>query len=770
VQCEVDPSLRERTKAKMKQMLLSFLLATPAYGRSAGLLSVRSGGSSMAAAMQEPLGTEENSGMTFETIGFYVCAVLLLIVLCAFGAVGKKSTPALPETREALDERKKVLAAQFAELKQIEGDIKETSPEEEPLLAAPSEPMDYDKMMKTFAQQVSDSMNEKMKNEGAVKEIMENRMQGFQGKAKTFMLNEMNTTAGDLMKAVDAEEALLLLEWNEAVEANFPPASVVIAGLLSPTMLTFALINHILQGLLLYLPVVCLCIAAIIIDEGVPCPGVPTIFVWLYVHLALAVILFIGHFVQMIRIISGKSALNRKAAQVGAKLKEIESHQEHGISDLRELFVGNSVLVQQALLVEDFVRKSIFQNIIGFCTLIWVLCTVWTFVVVIGWTFIPGVAAFHASAQATAGDAFCGTWMTIFTARLVSIMGLLFLLVNIITVIRWIMDLMIHSASFEKNLLKQAKHVDDNAGGVPVCQILAKAIVLRGSSDTIYAELNVCANENIHLRRNKQRVEGELKELESRIEHFTNKKEKLESRASKNDGDTGFGGIIKNLECPHASSEWKDRGIAAVQAAEARALPAAEEEAKDLNKFVERIQEAVDSIMNSDEFKQAQQQAAEAAELAEKKARELAEKAQEAAVAAAEAAQEAGQQAMKAAEDAYNDPEVQKKIAEAKAKGQEYVEKGVEKGKEMAKEGQKMAEDAYNDPEVQKKIAEAKAKGQEIAEKGIEKGKEVAEKVKTEAEKVDVEELKKQGAEAAGQASKAASEAAESAKKGSKKK
>jgi len=728
----------------MKQMLQNFVLVVPAFGHSAGLLSMRSGASSM--VVQEPLGTEENSGLTYETIGFYVCAVLLLIVLCSFGAVGKTSTPPPPETREALDERKQKLAEQFAELKQIEGEIKESAPEEEPLIAQPSEPMDYDKMMKTFAQQVSDKMNEKMKNEGAVRKIMEDRMQNFQGKAKTFMLNEMNTTAGDLMKAVDQEEALLLLEWNEAVEANFPPASVVIAGLLSPTMLTFALINHILQGLLLYLPVVCLCIAAIIIDEGIPCPGVPTIFVWLYVHLALAVVLFIGHFVQMIRIISGKSALNRKAEQVGSKLKEIESHQEHGISDLRELFVGNSVLIQQALLVEDYVRKSIFQHVIGFFTLVWILCTVWTFVVVIGWTFIPGVAAFHASAQATAGDAFCGTWMTIFTARLVSIMGLLFLLVNIITVIRWVMDLMIHSASFEKNLLKQAKHVDDGAGGVPVCQILAKAIVLRGSSDTIYAELNVCANENIYLRRQKQRVEGELSELESRIEHFSSKMDQLQKRADKQSGDTGFGGIIKNLECPQSSSEWKDRGIAAVQAAEARALPPAEEEAKDLNKFVERVQEAVDAIMNSDEFKQAQQQAQEAAEAAEKKAMEVAAQAQEAAMEVAAQAQEAAIAAAKAAEDAYNDPEVQRQIAEAKAKGQEYVEKGVEKGKELAKEGQKIAEDA------------------------VEKGKEVVEKVKTEVEKVDVEELKKQGVEAAEQASKVASDAAENAKKASQKK
>jgi len=747
----------------MKQILLNLVLATPAFGR--GLLSVRSGETSMVAAMQEPLGTEENSGMTFETIGFYVCAVLLLIVLCAFGAVGKKSTPPLPETREALEERKKVLATQFAELKQIEGDIKETSPEEEPLLSQPSEPMDYDKMMKTFAQQVSDKMNEKMKSEGAVKKIVEDRMQNFQGKAKTFMLNEMNTTAGDLMKAVDAEEALLLLEWNEAVEANFPPASVVIAGLLSPTMLTFALINHILQGLLLYLPVVCLCIAAIIIDEGVPCPGVPTIFIWLYVHMGLAVILFIGHFVQMMRIISGKRALNRKAEQVGSKLKEIEGHQEHGISDVRELFVGNSVLVQQALLVEDYVRKSIFQNIIGFFTLIWVLCTVWTFIVVIGWTFIPGVAAFHASAQATAGDAFCGTWMTIFTARLVSIMGLLFLLVNIITVIRWIMDLMIHSASFEKNLLKQAKHVDDGAGGVPVCQILAKAIVLRGSTDTIYAELNVCANENIHLRRQKQRVEAELNELDTRIQHFTNKMETLTEKATKVNGDTGFGGIIKNLECKDSSSAWKDRGIAAVEAAELRALPAAEEEAKDLDKFVKRIQETVDTIMNSDEFKEAQEKAKEVAIAAEAKAEELALAAQAKAMELAEAAQVKMLELKKAAEEFANDPEVQKAIADAKARVQEGVEQGMEKGKQLAKDGQKMAEDVYNDPEVQKAIADAQAKAKELAEKGIEKGKEVAEKGKEVAEQV-----KKEGGEAAEQASKAASEAAESAKKASKKK
>lgn len=765
----------------MKQTLLNLVLATPALARSAGLLSVKSGGSSFAAVAQEPLGTDENTGMTYETIGFYVCFVLLIIVICAMGAVGKKSTPAPPETREGLDERKKALAAQFAELKQIEGELRDAAPEEEPLIAQPSEPMDYDKMMKTFAEQVSNQLNEKMKNEGAVKKIMEERMQNFQGKAKTFMLNEMNTTAGDVMKAVDQEEALLLLEWNEAVEANFPPASVVIAGLLSPTMLTFALINHILQGLLLYLPVVCLCIAAIIIDEGVPCPGVPTIFIWLYVHLVLAVFLFIAHFVQMIRIISGKSKLNRKAEQIGAKLKEIEGHQEHGISDLREMFVGNSVLVQQALLVEDYVRKSIFQNVIGFCTTIWILCTVWTFVIVIGWTFVPGVAAFHASAQATAGDAFCGTWMTIFTARLVSIMGLLFLLVNIITVIRWIMDLMIHSKGFETSLLKGAKKQDDAAGGVPICQILAKALVLRGSTDTIYAELNVSANENIYLRRQKQRVEGELSELQSRIDHFSNKMEVLQKKADNQNGDTGFGGIIKTLECPHSNSGWKERGIAAVQAAEARARPPAEEESKDLNTFVERIQETVDAIMNSEEFKEAQKQAAEAAEAAEKKARELAAAAEEAAREAAAKAQELAEQGAQAAQDAYNDPETQKKIAELKAKGQEVVEKGVEKGKEMAEKGAQMAEDAYNDPEVQKKIAEAKAKGKEIVEEGakkveegVAKGKEVAEKVKTEAEKqaekVDVEGVKKQVAEGAEQASQAAADAAESAKKATKKK
>jgi len=408
-------------------------------------------------------------------------------------------------------------------------------------------------------------------------------------------------------------------------------------------------------------------------------------------------------------------------------------------------------------LVEDYVRKSIFHSVIGVFTLIWILCTVWTFVIVIGWTFIPGVAAFHASAQATAGDAFCGTWMTVFTARLCSVLGLLFLLVNMITVARWIMDMMIHSAAFEKNLLRQAKNTDDQAGGVPVCQILAKALVLRGSSDTVYAEMNVCTNENIFLRRQKQKVEAELSELDTRITHYDTKIQGYQQKIDKQGGDSGFAGIISNLESPGSSSEWRERGIAAVQAAEARAMPAAEEEAKDLDKFVKRIQDVVESIMDSDEFKQAQQAGIEAAEAAEKKAIELAEQAQEAAIAAAAAVEEGAKQAYKAAEDKLNDPETQRMIAEAKAKGQELAEKGMEKGKELAEQG----------VEKGKELAE---QGQKLAEEGIEKGKEVVEKVKEKVEEIDVEELKKQGADAAEQASKAVEDVADKAKKATKKK
>lgn len=450
---------------------------------------------------------------------------------------------------------------------------------------------------------------------------------------------------------------------------------------------------------------------------------------WLYVHTFLAAVLFIAHTMQLIKIVLGKSALSRKAEQVGAKLKEIESHEEQGISDMRDQFVGRSVLIQQALLIEDDCRRSFSYFLVGILTLIWMITLIWTFVIVIGWTFVPGVAAFHAAAQATAGNAFCGTWMTVLTARLCSIMGLLFLLINAITVARWFVDTLTHSDQFEKKLLKQAKRFDDAAGGIPICQILAKAFVLRGSTDTVYAKLNVCTNEKIFLTRKQSELEAKKQEMEEKLkskeDHLAALENKVTRARSLPGGDAGFGGIVAQLENHEDdSANWKQKGIEAIQQAEARVSSGEEANTEELDKLVERVNTTVESIRNSDEFKEAAEASKQYAEETAKKAKEYAEQAAQQALKLQE------QAAKKAAElkEVIESEEVQAKLKEAKERGSEIAQKAVEKGTEVAQQ--------------------AVEKGTEVAQQAVEKGTEVAQEA---AEKV------KEGVEAGKKAAEDAS-------------
>merc|ERR1719329_1399862 len=94
-------------------------------------------------AAQKPLGTKEYFGLTNETIGFYVCG-LLLVVLCSLGAT----------TRNPLQRN-------LPSSKQIEG---EKSKKAQPKKSLSLFSQVY---MKTSAHQVSDKMNKKMGEHGS---------------------------------------------------------------------------------------------------------------------------------------------------------------------------------------------------------------------------------------------------------------------------------------------------------------------------------------------------------------------------------------------------------------------------------------------------------------------------------------------------------------------------------------------------------------------------------------------------------------------------
>merc|ERR1719201_3212189 len=140
--------------------------------------------------------------------------------------------------------------------------------EEEEEVASAS--TDYQQLIKVIAQKVAQEVGPKVSKCAAVSSVLESRMSSFQSKAKSFLLNEMNGTAGAVLKEMDAPETMLLLDWEKSTEANFPPAAILIAGVLSPTVLNLMSFHHFVQMIAVGLPVLVLCVCAIVIDWKAP--------------------------------------------------------------------------------------------------------------------------------------------------------------------------------------------------------------------------------------------------------------------------------------------------------------------------------------------------------------------------------------------------------------------------------------------------------------------------------------------------------------------
>jgi len=102
-------------------------------------------------------------------------------------------------------------------------------------IEAESKAADAQALLQVIAQKVAQEVGPKLSKGGAIRNALEARMSSFQDKAKNLLMNEMNSTAGEVLKELDAPETMLLLDWNNAVESNLPPASIMIALSYSPS-------------------------------------------------------------------------------------------------------------------------------------------------------------------------------------------------------------------------------------------------------------------------------------------------------------------------------------------------------------------------------------------------------------------------------------------------------------------------------------------------------------------------------------------------------
>merc|ERR1719491_2141299 len=234
-----------------------------------------------------------------------------------------------------------------------------------PLIQSSEEaPTDYAELIKNLGKKVMDDVGPKFEKGGSVRVVLEQRMDSFQDKAKNFLLNEMNSAAGAVMREMEAEESMLLLDWNNAVESTMPPASILIAGVLSPTVINLMASHHFVQMLTVGLPLCCLCVFAIYVDFAAPC-SIPTIFGWLYTQTVIAFLLFVGHGILFAKLASGRKLLQAKLDEVHENL---EGTEDGGFANVKEKFIGNTIILQEALMIENGVRHSVWNTLVGMAT------------------------------------------------------------------------------------------------------------------------------------------------------------------------------------------------------------------------------------------------------------------------------------------------------------------------------------------------------------------------------------------------------------------
>jgi len=549
---------------------------------------------------------------------------------------------------------------------------------------AAAEGTDYAALLKALSKRVTEEVGPKFEKGGSVRNVLETRMTNFTDKAKNFLLNEMNGTAKDVMTEMEAEESMLLLEWNNAVEANFPPASILVAGVLSPTVINFMSFHHFLQMITVGLPLLTLCVWAIWEDWHQPC-SIPTLFAWLYTQTVLAACLFVGHGLLLAKLNAGRKTIAAKKAEVEENLKGTE---EGGFANLQEQFIGNSIVLQEALLIENSVRHSFWNTVVGLATVLYLLTTVWCLTLVCGWTFVPGVVAFHPKAAKVAPDEYCGAWATVLVLKINMLLSVLYLIMNLATVVQWFCDMMIESKSFSDAVISKARKADKDGTGLPIVELLAKAFLVRGGDESIISKLAVVQHHKKSLQGKQRALESQVAKLTWKIESAAEAEESLKDKA-KDGGDLASQVHKLNSESVDYES-WKKQGATAIEEAELRAIEVGQASTDALEKMYEQINKIIEEVENSDTVK--------------------------AAVAAAREAEEYAENRMNEAYDMLNDPEFQAKVREIAAQAQAQVEVLGNQAKDLANEAIAMA----SDPELQKQLQEAAnhamAQAQEMAE------------------------------------------------------
>lgn len=507
------------------------------------------------------------------------------------------------------------LKEEFEQSKEMEAEASESGAE----ATAEAAMQDFESLAKTLAQSLAQKIGPKLAKGQAVRNILESRLYQFPDKAKTFLRNELNSAAGAVMQAVEAEEAMILLDLDNALSLNFPPVSMLLAGLVSPTLLNLSYSALHLQNVMVVLPMLLLCGWASYEDYGISC-SIPTMTFWVKAQFAFAIFLGVCNGMVARKISAGKQALDAKTERLQKRIKEAQRGEVGHVSGMRELFVCNSVLIQEALLLEDEVKASFWFNASGIATVLWLVLMLWTFVLVFGWTFVPGMTAFDEAASKRPN--FCGAWASVLVARVAAILDIFFLVINLLTVVNWLATSLVKSDGFVKSVLEKARGIDRNGLGFPVAELLVKALLLRGRSETLGAKLSIAEADKSALEKEKDQLEAELAKLNAQIAARQVEVEAIQAQAdaAKASGvldPMGFQTGVKALEAADVEAlgeKWKEQGHKAVEDAQARAAAVTQKTTEELDRLLSRFMELVQQVQDSEAFQSASSQLQSATE------------------------------------------------------------------------------------------------------------------------------------------------------------
>mmetsp|Transcript_6719 Transcript_6719/g.11559 ORF Transcript_6719/g.11559 Transcript_6719/m.11559 type:complete len:820 (-) Transcript_6719:100-2559(-) len=460
---------------------------------------------------------------------------------------------------------------------------------------------EYDKLLRTLATEAVHRVGPTLARGHALRGVVEKRAAALAKQAKFCFLNELNNAAGDFCEAVDAPEAMLLFDLEGAVESHFPSWSVLLAGLMAPLVLHLTLRGHILQICLMLLPIAIMCSASLFLDFHHSCSVIPSLWAWLVVQTLLAFVLIVVRLMLSVETHRGQKLL-------GARIKAEQEKQDRllqrkqgttgGLKGLRELFVSKAGLLQHALVIEHDLRRSSLRHVVGSGTVLWLLVTVWGWVLIVGWTFMPGVVYF--SRKPSPGH--CSTLVTVFTLKASCAIMILGILSNIGTVLHWIADLLVEDERFSSFVMRYAADTDQIFLGLPITQILAKAFVLRGSADLTFSRLSIAVSEKARLaeelvlaKSHLEQVQQQLNMQQATVDEL---KGKTESSLVENpDLNIRLAEMERSLNQSLDVENWRQKGEAAIQHARTGEQAFQQSSVADLDLMAKRLTHAVESLL-----------------------------------------------------------------------------------------------------------------------------------------------------------------------------